>query len=462
MDILLIHPGEIRHDYITEHLGICSLKAYINSQGYQADTLDMAIESISVTDGLRYVLKINPKIVGVSLLDDSKKKGFALIKTLRQSGYEGIIVVGGYLATFADREILSDFPQIDYVVRGEGEITLHMLMNYLLSDSGPELSEIQSLTFRQDGAVISNQARPLISDLSILPPADRKYAQSILDQGSTLRIYATRGCWGQCSFCDIIGMYASSPGKAWRRRPVTQLVDEIEQLIKTYNTHHFVFNDDQFLVKGKKSYEMVEEFALELERRELSIKFELMCRADTVNRRIMQRLKSVGLQRVFLGLESFDEKQLSRFKKGISVRQNLRAVITLYHERIDVIASVILADAYTTFIDLLKQFIVLYELKIRHFNSVHCQISVNKKLEIYRGSAVYEEYKRNGLLTRDNYLSGYDFKLKFFTQLRIRLFSIEEKLTRLLYFPSAVFKNIRAQVTLTFSNFRKYILGIGI
>jgi hypothetical protein len=207
---------------------------------------------------------------------------------------------------------------------------------------------------------------------------------------------------------------------------------------------------------------MVEEFASEIERRRLSIKFELMCRADTVNRRIMKRLKSVGLQRVFLGLESFDEKQLARFKKGISVQQNLRAVITLYREQIDVIASVILADAYTTLLDLLKQFVVLYELKIRYFNSVHCQISVNKKLEIYRGSAVYEEYRRNGLLTKNHYLNGYDFKLKFFTQLRIGLFSFEEKLTRLIYFPSAVLKNIRAQFVMGINYFRKYILGTGI
>ena len=107
-----------------------------------------------------------------------------------------------------------------------------------------------------------------------------------------------------------------------------------------------------------------------------------MCRADTVSPPVMLRLKSVGLKRVFLGLESFDQEQLQRYNKGITVRQNLRALRILFRLKIDVIASVILADAHTTVYDLLKQFAVLFRLTRRYFNSRHCRLSINKKLEI--------------------------------------------------------------------------------
>ena len=90
MDILIVNPGEIRHDYITEHLGIASLTAYVNSKGYSAEQLDMAIEEMSVLDGQRKVLEINPKMLGLSLLDDSKKKGIALIKAIRKAGYNNV------------------------------------------------------------------------------------------------------------------------------------------------------------------------------------------------------------------------------------------------------------------------------------------------------------------------------------------------------------------------------------
>jgi radical SAM superfamily enzyme YgiQ (UPF0313 family) len=319
---------------------------------------------------------------------------------------------------------------VDYIVRGEGELTLVELLKALLREKKTDIRDIQGLSFRDGPAIIDNPSRPLITDLEILPPVDRKYAADCIDNKQPLRIYATRGCWGGCSFCDIISLYGHSRGKQWRRRPVELLVQELADLVDTYQTNHFIFNDDQFLVKGKKSLEYVEEFATTLEKKKLGVTFDLMCRADTVTRPVMQHLQSVGLQRVFLGLESFDPKQLKRYQKGISVRQNLRALRILKCEKIDVIASVILADAYTTLFDLLKQFAVLFQLTRRYFNSKNCQISVNKKLEVYRGSKVYREYKEKGLLTRDHYLGGYDFKLKPLTNWRLKALSMEENIGR--------------------------------
>jgi len=156
----------------------------------------------------------------------------------------------------------------------------------------------------------------------------------------------------------------------------------------------------------------------------------------------MKRLKSVGLQRVFLGLESFDEKQLQRYNKKISARQNIKAVITLYNLKIDVVASVILADAYTTLMDLLKQFVVLYQLRRKYFGSRRCQISINKKLEIYPGSPVYQEYKSKGILFQDDYLKGYKFHLKPLTALRLFMLMLEENIVRFLTRPLEVFKDV--------------------
>jgi radical SAM superfamily enzyme YgiQ (UPF0313 family) len=441
MDILLINPGKIRHDYYTEHLGLASLKTYVQSRGYTAETLDMAIECLSVLDGINTVISLNPKSVGISLLDDSKTKGLALIEGIREAGYQGYIIIGGYFATFAASELLRDYAEIDFVVRGEGEITLAELLDMLVGHRNISLRNILGISFRERGQICQNNDRPLIEDLDILPAVDRKYSKRVLEKEVALRLNGTRGCWGQCSFCDIIGMYGSSPGKAWRYRSVKNILDEIENLIKIFNTHYFVFNDDQFLLRGKRGEERAEAFAAEIEHRGLEIEFELMCRADTVQRRTMKRLQDVGLKRVFLGLESFDQKQLQRFKKRITVRQNLKALITLYQLKIDVVASVILADAFTTLWDMVKQFIFLFELRRRYFNSPQCQISVNQKIEVYRGSAIYSEYKELGLLTTDHYLTGYQYKLRFWTAFRLKLFDLEAKIGRLIFHPGDVVKH---------------------
>jgi radical SAM superfamily enzyme YgiQ (UPF0313 family) len=396
MDILLINPGKFRGQLPNEHLGILSLKSFVRSKGFEAEVMDMAIENLAADSALPMILEMNPETLGISMLDDTKSMGFSLIKKVKAAGYRGKIILGGYFPTFSSTDILNDFPEVDFIVRGEGE----------------------------------NLSRPLISDLDILPPVDRKYAAACIENKQPLRVYATRGCWGGCSFCDIISLYGHSRGKQWRRRGVNKLVDELADLRKTYQTSHFIFNDDQFLVKGKRAMEYVEQFAAAIEDRDLDVTFDLMCRADTVTRQVMQRLKSIGLKRVFLGLESFDPKQLERYQKGISVRQNLRALHILKGEKVDVIASVILADAYTTLFDLLKQFAVLFQLTRRYFNSKECQISVNKKLEVYRGSKVYKEYKEKSLLTRDNYLEGYDFKLKLLTHWRLKVLTMEERIGR--------------------------------
>jgi radical SAM superfamily enzyme YgiQ (UPF0313 family) len=430
MDILLVNPGKFRGQLPNEHLGILSLKSYVSSKGFEVEVLDMAIENLSVDSALPKILDLNPRVLGISMLDDTKSLGFSLIKELRAAGFRGKVILGGYFPTFSSADILQDFPEVDFIVRGEGELTLVELLDVLIADKDNKFIDILGLSFREKQGVIENPARPLIADLDILPPVDRKYATDCIQNNQPLRIYATRGCWGGCSFCDIISLYGHSRGKQWRRRPVEKLVNELCDLTETYQTAHFIFNDDQFLVKGKKSLEYVEEFARALEDKKMDITFDLMCRADTVTRPVIQRLQSVGLKRVFLGLESFDPKQLERYQKGISVRQNLRALRILKREKIDVIASVILADAYTTLFDLLKQFAVLFQLTRRYFNSKECQISVNKKLEVYRGSKVYKEYRDKGFLTKDNYLEGYDFKLKPLTNWRLKVLTMEERVGR--------------------------------
>jgi len=442
MDVLLINPGKVRHDYVSEHLGIASLKAYTQQKGFEVDTVDMAIESLSVADGIDKILEINPQVVGFSLLDDSRFKGLDIIKGIRRAGYQGAIIVGGYFASFAAEELLRDFQEIDFVVRGEGELTLAELLEKIIRQSPLAFHKIQGLSFREKNQIVHNTARPLIADLDFLPPVDRKYARVVLERGFHLRIAASRGCWGQCTFCDIIGMYRQSPGKIWRSRSIKNVVDEIEQLVQSFNTQYFAFNDDQFLLPGKKGEERAEALAAELERRNLKIQFELMCRVDTVSSATMRRLKSAGLQRVFLGLESFNQKQLDRLQKGVSIRQNLKALITLYRLEIDVIASVILSDAFTSLREVIDQFFILVQLRRRYFNSRRCQISINQKIEIYRGSLIYQQYKQQGLLSRDHYLDGYDYHLKLGTYLRLKLFDLEASLSRFIRKPLVSLRNL--------------------
>ncbi len=273
-----------------------------------------------------------------------------------------------------------------------------------------------------------NPPRPLIYDLDSLPMVDRKYADRLIKKTGHLRVYASRGCWGNCSFCDINSFYTSSPGKKWRSRSIAKFVDELEHLARTYRCTYFILNDDNFLTRGVHNRQRAEILAAELARRNLSVSFEMMCRVDSIDRQVLIHLKRSGLQRVFLGVESFDQDQLNRFGKGTTVRQNLKALITLKRLKIDCIVSVILADAYTRLRDLIKQYFVLFMVQKKYFNSKNCRISINERLELYRGSLSYRQYKQAGLLTSDHWYDGYDFRLKKLTAWRLKLARLENKI----------------------------------
>jgi hypothetical protein len=105
---------------------------------------------------------------------------------------------------------------------------------------------------------------------------------------------------------------------------------------------------------------------------------------------------------------------------------------------------VILADAYTGLWDLLQQFMLLFQLRRKYFNSRKCQISINKKMDVYRGTAVYAQYKQAGILTRDDYLQGYDYRLKLLTRWRLGLYDLEERLNRLILRPEWTTQKVQA------------------
>ena len=104
MDILLVNPARMRSGYVTEHLGLASLSAFLTDNNIANDILDLGIEKLSIKKACLQIILTNPKILGVSLLDATKKCGLKLICLLRQHGYDGKIVVGGYFPTFSARD----------------------------------------------------------------------------------------------------------------------------------------------------------------------------------------------------------------------------------------------------------------------------------------------------------------------------------------------------------------------
>src|SRR5207302_8602125 len=112
---------------------------------------------------------------------------------------------------------LGDDPELDSVVRFEGEVTLLELADML--NTGGEWRGMAGLALRDAaGEIVSAPLRPLIHDLDALPYPDRtQIERAFLGRRST-HILASRGCIRTCSFCSIHMFYRAAPGKVVRTR----------------------------------------------------------------------------------------------------------------------------------------------------------------------------------------------------------------------------------------------------
>jgi radical SAM superfamily enzyme YgiQ (UPF0313 family) len=118
-----------------------------------------------------------------------------------------------------------------------------------------------------------------------------------------------------------------------------KVVDEIDRLV-SLGVRHFFIADDSMISDEN----FVLEFADEIGRRELSIKFKIACRADKLTPTIADALKRSGCYEAHVGFESGSQKVLDALGKKLKVADNIRAAETLHNAGIRVYALMILGS----------------------------------------------------------------------------------------------------------------------
>jgi radical SAM superfamily enzyme YgiQ (UPF0313 family) len=225
----------------------------------------------------------------------SHARALALARLCRTCYPEAPIILGGVHPTAVAEEILRDAPEVDYVVCGEGEVTLPVLL--LILDRGGEPSLVRGIALRDpQGKPYRTAARPLLDNLDSLPFPNY---DSVLATGLpfTPRVLTARGCFGMCSFCSQnITMYRSK----YRYRNPIRVVDEVQWLKESLGCNYIVFGDLTFMAMPKAATEICEE----LIRRDLGIQFWCQTRADLLTPERAQLLKKAGCVQVALGVES--------------------------------------------------------------------------------------------------------------------------------------------------------------
>jgi radical SAM superfamily enzyme YgiQ (UPF0313 family) len=333
MDLLLTHgyflredPKELQIMKPYPPLGILYLSSHLRRAGLDVELYDSTFGSPAELG--RLLDSHKPGVLGVYAT--LMTRGYALEITAAAKARGWTVILGGpepanYAAEYLARGA-------DFVVEGEGEITLEELLPALRARDAAAIEKVRGLHFRDEsGRVTFSGPRGQISDLDAQPWPDReridiaRYIQVWREHHGkgSVSVITARGCPYHCRWCSH-----STFGKTHRRRSAEQVAAEVEWILERYRPDMLWMADDVFTIH----HGWIRSYRDELRRRGIRIPFECITRADRLTAEIADALAELGCFRVWIGSESGSQRVLDAMERGVTVDQARRA-IALCRER---------------------------------------------------------------------------------------------------------------------------------
>lgn len=263
-------------------------------------------------DGFNYLTKMcltNMREAAFRMAEIAKKKGITVIASSSDAAdhYEKYIAHG-----------------VDFVMIGEGEITLKELISKL-ENGDTDIKNVDGLAFRENGEVLRTSSRQIVKELDSFPsPAwdlvDISSYKNIWMENNgyfSLNIATTRGCPFKCNWC-------AKPiyGNRYNSRSPQKVVEEIELLMNNYQVNYFWMCDDIFGLKPG----WVQEFRDIVKEKGLKFKYKIQSRVDLLLQEdTIAALAESGADTVWVGAESGSQKILDAMDKGTKVEQIYKA-----------------------------------------------------------------------------------------------------------------------------------------
>lgn len=270
-------------------------------------------------------------LVGFSVCFAQLGASLVLAKWLKQLNPEAAVVFGGSMVSQAlGRSLLHAFPQIDFVVNGEGEEPCARLVDLFKSGQDPADASIPGLFYRRAGEPVGGTGRRQISDLDSLPLPD--YRDFFRDLQASpelahtivqLPVETSRGCWWHrataehpekaCQFCNL-----NLQWRGYRAKSPQRAASEIATLTRRHRSLRVALVDNTLPPSADRMFEEIEQIG-----RSLHLFAEL--RVPFTEQQV-RRMRLAGLQQVQVGIEALSTRLLTRMGKGTRTIDNIAAM----------------------------------------------------------------------------------------------------------------------------------------
>lgn len=304
--------------------GILSIAAWLEKEGHEVFVHDCLGPQASsdFQANINEIMKYEADLVGFSTTTSSFPDAARMAAAIKMVRPDVLTVCGGVHCSALGSSLLKEYPAFDFLIKGEGEITLAELA------LGGDPVGVKGIIWRNGKEVVENSSRDLIPDLDILPfPAYEKLKGFPRGYNLPLFSYAqfpgtsmvtSRGCLFQCSYCD-----RSVFKKGFRYNSAKYIHNHLKYLNRKFGVRHVNIYDDLFTTDENRIIELCERLTED----PIGIQFNCAVRVGYAPDNLLKMLKNAGCFMVSLGIESADPDILLKHKAGVTV-ETVRDTVT--------------------------------------------------------------------------------------------------------------------------------------
>jgi anaerobic magnesium-protoporphyrin IX monomethyl ester cyclase len=317
-------------------LGLGYLAAVLEENQYEVDVLDLQMSDPTSQQLEADISKTNADIVGVTTSTLTYWPAIEVVKAAKKVLPDALTLLGGPHVTALPEDTLNQSPEVDVVVRGEGERTMLELANLASKADLQNLSKIDGVSFRKNGQIVHTNNRAFLENLDELPHPAFKHFQLEkyrMEGKNYLPIITSRGCPFECTFC----LASSMCGTRFRTRSPKKVLDELEWMRDVHHADIFALYDDTFTFDKKRANAICDE----MKARKFDLPWDCRTRVDQITTEILTKLRNANCQLVHFGVESGSQKMLDAMKKHTTVEKNAWAIKLSNEVGISVAISVV-------------------------------------------------------------------------------------------------------------------------
>ncbi len=388
MRVLLLEPPkvpwEMMGDVAALPLGLAQLAACLEQAKIPVEILDANALKIG-WDGMEAAIaRTGPDLIGMTVYTPYVPEVSRAVRIARQAAPQAVIALGGPHVTFTVEETLRTMPEVDVVVRGEGDRILVDLVRAL--NAGEGLERVPGINFRQNGQIVETPAPPPV-DVTTLPmpafhllPMDRYFWREL--GGTFATLLASRGCPFKCTFCSEWPFWRGG----WRPYNPEMVVEQLDVLVNRYGRNNIWFGDDCFNVDRDHMAAICEGIL----QRGIDVNWYYQGRADLLvkHKDLLPLTRRAGNRMVQIGIEASNDEQRDELNKQLGTETVKEAVRLLRQNDIVCQGMMIVglpSDSPHTF-----------EQKVRLIKQLDVDFPVFTMYTLFPGTPAYEEAVAKG------------------------------------------------------------------